>query len=230
MKLSPIYRPELCASADPNRRNISMPYLDVERGKVVATSGHHLVVVPAIVELGDKATHLLPVDLDLARHGPKAEVEQHDRNAGVFPDWTMLIPKSKPFGPGLISIGLNAEYLLQIARALGTNHTQVVITFDPAPEQAMDPLLVTAHETTDPTTDAFGILMPLRLTDPSEHAKEDARRQVSRDLDAIEESAEQASRRAYLEAKHRAALEVAASAEVELEQMATATPTEVPRG
>jgi hypothetical protein len=163
MKLDPKYHPERCISTDDDRWNLSAPYLDKERGKIVATEGHMMVVIPATVEEGDVAQHLTDVDLRHAR-GEVAE-EEPDRNRGAFPRWHEAVPAFKPYDPETLTFGLSARFLLDIAQAIGAHDEQVVLTVHRAGVNDGMPILVTERPRLGPE-DAYGALMAVRIAPP----------------------------------------------------------------
>lgn len=176
MKFSAKCKPELCASKDETRPHINRVELDVANKKMVATDGHRMVVIPVETDDHDTSGPISSAALDAARKhakktGGDAEIKSNgalvvagatfdrDKNAMAFPPWKMVVPKRAP-----ITIRLNAKYLLEIAKAIGSKDDLVAlaITGD------LDPILVYANNGAtnerylDGENDAFGVLMPCR--------------------------------------------------------------------
>ncbi len=221
MKLDPEYKPELCVSTESDRWNLSAPYYDKDSGMVVATNGHHMVVVPAEVEEGDVAQHLPAEDLARARQPDMPPPEEPDRDRGRFPDWKAVKPEFEPFSPGTVTFGLNAAYLLEISRAMGAYRDQVVLTVHA--QDQLRPIFVTRSEHFGPRH-PFGILMPCRLSDPRpkpprELTPSELAQQAEEESKAVAE-AQRAAELLVLEARKKALLDRAAQLEDEIEELA----------
>lgn len=227
MKLDPRYKPELCVSDDEDRFNLTLPYFNAETKTISATNGHLLVVVPVEAGEGEKSRHVVQPELDRARFPVSLAAEDIVRDRGVFPDLTKVVPSFKPFSSGTATVGLNAESLLKISQAIGAEHSRVVLTFVPGCEREDGGILVTAGEWLQPG-DAFGVLMPLRLSDPRPKPPraltpaEEAHR-VEEESKAVAE-AERAAQLLVLEARKKALLERAARVEEEIEELTAPAP------
>lgn len=219
MKLDPRYKPELCVSDDEDRFNLTLPYFNAETKTISATNGHLLVVVPVEVEEGEKSRHVVQPELDRARFPVSLAAEDIVRDRGVFPDLTKVVPSFKPFSSGTATVGLNAESLLKISQAIGAEQSRVVLTFVPGCERDGGAILVTAGEWLKPGV-AFGVLMPLRLSDPRpklprEPSPAELAQLAEEESQAVAE-AERAAQLLVLEARKKALLERAAMLEEEI--------------
>lgn len=154
MKINKRFKPELCASKDKARHNITEPWLDTKRGKIVATDGHMMVAVPVEIEKGDEPGYIGSALRRLR--------EKKNTALGTFPDWEKAVPNIKPGSPGTMSIGLNAAYLLAIAKAIDAKEHGVVLTFRVDGQQAsLDPVSVRACSGHD--DGVLAALMPMRI-------------------------------------------------------------------
>lgn len=235
MKLDPKYKPELCVSDDEERFNLTLPYLDAKAKTIAATNGHLLVVVPVELDEGEKSRHVVQPELDRARYPVSPAAEDIARDRGVFPDVIKVVPPFKPFSAGTVTVGFSAEYLFRLSQALGTEQSRVVLTFVPGCcERDEGAILVTAGEWLQPG-DAFGVLMPLRLSDPRPRPPrpmtpgEEA--QLAEEESKAVAEAERAAQLLVLEARKKALLERAARVEEEIEELTAPPPEgEVARG
>ncbi len=192
MKLSKKYKPELCVSPDTTRLNIAHCNIDAE-GKIVATNGQVMVVCPVelskdtegkvidalgnlaadTVKVARKASGKNDIQLTLCEKEvalsngvkmPRAE------NIGPnFPPWRQVLPSYKAGDEGTITIGISADLLITLAKALGENKGntphEVTLTF-PSPGLAdryadLDPIVVQAVK----ADEAIGVIMPVRVKD-----------------------------------------------------------------
>src|SRR6185369_16327610 len=141
MRIDPRYRPELCVSEDETRYQIMDPFFDAAAGKVVATNGHMMILLPATTEEGEASGYVEPAGgsdvaerlRDFAREqaraarrlardvaellGPPKIVPAADDRR--FPDWKFVLPKFQEGDPGTVSVALSAAYLASIAKAIG---------------------------------------------------------------------------------------------------------------
>ena len=140
MRMSKEFKPELIYATD-KRLSLSCPYLDIETdkegirvGRIVATDGHRLIVVP--VELDDTDTMgSIPISaFVLARKGTLKHfgeiiiyctegvcsmtdggtVPRPDN--GCFPDWRGIVA----YPPVTHEISFNPSLLLSMCKAMGT--------------------------------------------------------------------------------------------------------------
>lgn len=172
------YKPELCASNDETRPHICEVYLDAEKGKLCATNGHVLVRLPVETSQDpDKpdVTGFVSRDaLAVARkNGGQLECSSELKTANgqafprpskgeVFPPYQKVIPAPKETD---IKVGLNPQYLWDMARALGwekKTHKCMVLHIDPT--DPLSPVRVTLGDS-DPAgeTDALGVIMTMRF-------------------------------------------------------------------
>jgi hypothetical protein len=137
MKLDPRYHPEECVSGEDDRYNLSTPFVDVEAQKIIATDGHLLIALPIEVESGEPSRHVGRLELDRARGVPPPPPPEPDapEPGTPFPSWREVLPAFKHGDEGTIAVALDAEKLLRLARALGADRTQVVLTFKPGPNR-----------------------------------------------------------------------------------------------
>jgi hypothetical protein len=180
MRMNPSFRPELVVSKDPTRPHIGHVYLERDAtvatsGVVVATDGHALVCIPVAVSPADTDGQVSADALAAARKtAPKgADMEltaTDDRElAGGIErkrPAKMAFPPHRQVTPNVatmerpVTIALNAEYLLAIAKAIGAadkkGNKGVEITFDAA--DPLSPIIVQD----DSAGDAYGVLMPRR--------------------------------------------------------------------
>lgn len=157
MKIDPRYKPELCASKDESRFNIMSPWLDPEAKAVLATDGIKLVVCPA-EEVDGEARSVGVAQLALARHPDCAPM-----GPMTFPKWREVVPTWKEGDPGTVTIGLNAAFLRDIARALGARRNMVRITVSLEAMERQEVILVRALDASEDGDGAYGLLMPCRL-------------------------------------------------------------------
>lgn len=163
MKINTLYSPDRCCSTDETRYNLMDPWLDVEEKLLLATDGRRLVAVPVEVEKGEKSRFLSRKLLRLCRRavGIDREMEirgetgpegisvttDQDRGPGFPRSWKEIRDSGKRRGaPGTVTVGLDAAFLLSMARAMGRpkGHglPHVAITIDITSRDA--PLVVTS--------------------------------------------------------------------------------------
>jgi len=143
MKLDKKYQVEQCVSNDFTRIGLPHVMIDVEKKRAVSTDGTMMVVVPVetdefdtsgcvsvemlkmarkvikgavVAQCGTKEV-VLPNSVKLPRH----EIEQK------FPQYEQVMPSIKEGDADTHTIYLNAEKLLQLAKALGTKEDDYAV-------------------------------------------------------------------------------------------------------
>ncbi len=154
---------ELCASKDLTRPNLTGVYLDVAKRRAVAMDGHMMAIVPADILDGEVSGLVGPEALKSIRktgmHGDASKPDAIALPNGStaprarldFPPYEQVIPSYKPGDHNTITIGLNADLLAKLQRAIGAE--TVTLTF-PAKNGMLDPIVVNAGK------EAFGVIMP----------------------------------------------------------------------
>jgi hypothetical protein len=173
MKINKNSKVELC-KASPDRCSIEHPYLDAtdrENPVVVSTNGRMLVRVPVEIEEGDVSGPITESALKAARKLGNKRDEAHIHANGSlalddgsslprpvlgegvnFPNWKQVIPEE-----GTKVIAFNAQFLLDIAKAIsGNGETVVTIRFQDE--------LSLIRVTTSSNPGALGVLMPVRMS------------------------------------------------------------------
>jgi hypothetical protein len=163
MKIPRSCRIEGVVGEDFARLGITNAELEVDRRRLVATNGKVIAIVEVQVDNGDvsgpvslealKAAranirprsadpHILCSATVLKTHGPPQSGMPIDlpRPTTVFPPYNAVVPECTPGEPGTITVGLDAQLLLDLARALGaedrhSGQPAVFLTF-PLPERA----------------------------------------------------------------------------------------------
>lgn len=162
MKIPRVCRIEGVVGEDFARLGIANAELEVDRRRLVATNGKVIALVEVHVDDGDvsgpvslealKAAranirprsaypHILCGATILKTHGPPQSGMPLDlpRPTTVFPPYNAVVPECNPGDPGTITVGLDAQLLLDLARALGaedrhSGRPAVFLTF-PIPER-----------------------------------------------------------------------------------------------
>ena len=167
---------EKICSKDATRPAINRPFLDIKDGiaHLIGTNGRAIAVIP--VEIGQEDTQgHIPIDgLRAARKAAKGKGAEINAKANgsfalengqsfprgvdaTFPNWRQVIPADKPF---VFEIGLDAEILLNLAQALGSDG-QVRLSFT----GAQDPILVRAMSGPLKYKDEVkAVMMPVRIS------------------------------------------------------------------
>ena len=178
MRLNRTSKIELLASGDETRPHMLHPYLDVEAKALVATDGHRLIKHPVLLDDGDESAFVSVAAIKAAR---KLGLKSDDIKIKVgsksltlidgsvlptpesdlsFPPYEKVIPNYK--GRTMVTVGLDAKYLLEICQALGGSTkegTSVCLSF-PLPDTGkdmLDPIVVGYG-----LSDAVAVLMPSR--------------------------------------------------------------------
>lgn len=172
---------ELVLSNDETRPHLNSAWLDVEAGRLVATNGHALAIVPVELEPGDKAG---PVPPGAVRAARKRETEcqegavvcgdvTYKRGDAEHPASTaekraQIVPSFRPGDAGTVTFGLNAALLLKLARSIGAHasegYTFVGLTVKiPEPGKPMLSCILVTPGTNLDDSGAVGALMPARV-------------------------------------------------------------------
>ncbi len=178
MRISKLAKPELCAAKEESRYAITYPWLDTEAGYVVATNGRCMVRIP-VTETSDDTTGPIPTKIlksarkDAPRTAPEMSVVLNGTAAayGVsmprggdpetrFPDYAGVIPSDKR--PN-VRLGLSAKYLLDIAKAMGTDSVVLEISAEDPDETPIVVRPVGEGIGGNPVPGALGVLMPISL-------------------------------------------------------------------
>lgn len=167
---------EKICSKDATRPAINRPFLDIKDGiaHLIGTNGRAIAVIPVEISQEDTQGHI-PVDgLKAARKAAKGKGAEISAKANgsfaletgqsfprgvdaTFPNWRQVIPAEKPF---VFEIGLDAEILLNLAQALGSEG-QVRLSFT----GAQDPILVRAMSGPLKYKDEVkAVIMPVRIS------------------------------------------------------------------
>ena len=185
MLIDPRLKLEKIAGVNDIRAYLSDPHLDVENKCLVATDGHKLVKIPVEVSAGDtsgpvpiaaildaRKRKLQPAqitcngDATLFDTGPGNPLSYYPRpDNGKFPDYerVMLDPEAEP----VISIGLNAKYLFELAHALtttggrGNNKKEPIVRLDIFDDARA------VRVTVESEPERTGVIMPCRLVNKS---------------------------------------------------------------
>jgi hypothetical protein len=189
MKLDKKLKIEKCASDDTARSTINDPYLDMTdpvAPLLVATDGHGLVALHAVIAEGDKAGSV-PVAAIVAARKAGGWIDLSSERAAVvagvsyprqfnaitggpcdFPEWRRILPETT--GPRL-TIGLDPKLLSEIAAAV--NAETINLTFDP--NKPLDPFVVGGFRNNGRgaaacVEAAHALLMPVKLEEPAADA------------------------------------------------------------
>jgi len=163
VRVSAEYRPWLATSGDETRVHLVDVHFDVERKELQATNGHIAVIIPCEPAPEDVSGPIPCAVFDFLRAsdpsdpwftmkcGERVEVKgaSFDRAKGIaFPPLhasESVFPSYKSGDAGTVTFGLNAEYLLRVAHALGqgkpkTNRHAVVHLTVKLPTEGTDML------------------------------------------------------------------------------------------
>ncbi len=177
MILPHLSNPGLIASTDETRYVIT--FVKVENGFAIATDGRRLIVQEVHPEVTDERTELYLTPAmtkaarKIARHtaedakldigadtvsvqplvsdGP-ARTWTDTKDPGIYPDWVGIVPDLG----ARIRIGINAEFLLQLSKAMQGN-TESAVYLDIDPTSPTTPIIVTTQ-----WSGSFGLIMPCR--------------------------------------------------------------------
>ena len=164
---------ENCAAIkDYSRPYLQNPYLDVEGKQLIATDGHKLVFVPVVPEDGDVSGYVTGKALAAARKlAKRTEPSIRCNGALELTDGTVLprpenqafpvdgVKRVIPDTKGCKIVSFNAQLLLDIAKAIGEGKdTIATVVILHLPEDNTRAIKVTKSG-----TEAFGVLMPVRM-------------------------------------------------------------------
>jgi len=173
MKLHSNIKIESIVSKDKTRAAICHPWIDAENGKLIATNGSAMAVIPVELDESDESGHVPCEAFKQARKGVKGEVSMLCNGNVTLPSGAIL-PRDKSETPpkwqavmpekpdSVVAISLNAAMLAKLAEAMGTEGVTLAI------ESPDRPILVTPAyagrmgEVRPTCREAVGILMPLR--------------------------------------------------------------------
>lgn len=119
----------VCANKYDARAYLRVPYLDVERKRLVSTNGHALAIVEVELDDGDTAGHV-PIEALKAVRKDKSAVSIYLDGAakvngttfpredlGKYPEYSAVLPERPEREP---DITFNAELLFNLSRAICT--------------------------------------------------------------------------------------------------------------
>jgi DNA polymerase III sliding clamp (beta) subunit (PCNA family) len=133
---------EKCAGKNDVRTRLNEPYLDVENSRLLATDGHRMVFVTVAVDDDDTSGHIPRAALVAARKLDRIALTiLATDGACTLTDGTVMprpdlgkmldVDRAVP-EKGSVSVTLNAQYLLDIAKALDAGRcNQVTLYIDP---------------------------------------------------------------------------------------------------
>ena len=171
MKIKKECKIELVASKDSTRLALNNPYL--QGSKLIATDGHRLVAIPVEREDGDSDG---PIDCSAFKLSRKTlsgekfskinangclKVQTKDGEITMqrsfkeinFPNWQKVIPNDDK---ERIKIAFNAEYLYQMAEALGTKTVTIEIL-------DANSAIIVKGSNENYIEGSIGVLMPVRI-------------------------------------------------------------------
>jgi hypothetical protein len=173
MKLHPSIKIEAIVSKDKLRAVIQNPWIDTENGRLVATNGSAMAVIPVELDEEDEPGHVPCDAFKQARKGAKGEISMlcngnvtlpsgailpRDKSE-TPPNWQAVMPQDHQVN---MKISLNAAMLAQLAEAMGTEGVTLEI-------EAADKTIVVKPayagrmgEIRPACWQAVGILMPIR--------------------------------------------------------------------
>ena len=171
MKISKNCKIELVASKDSTRLALINPYL--QGSKLIASDGHRLVAIPVEREEGDSDGPIDCSAFKLSRKTSSGEklskisengcLKVHTKDGEItmqrsfkdinFPNWQKVLPA---IDRGGIKISFNAEYLYEIAEALGTKTVTIEVL------DATSPIVVKGSNE-NYIEGSIGVLMPVRI-------------------------------------------------------------------
>lgn len=161
---------EAVVSTDKTRTTLQNVFFTGE--ELVAVDGRMLAVVPALPENGDTPGYVTPQAIREARKcKPLQSLSLDTRqtlpdgrsfprptadDVGQFPNWKQVVPDKAT--PWKVTVGLNAERLATLQRAMGCEAVTLHI------QDELSPILVTPAGNTIPEPAAFAVLMPVRVS------------------------------------------------------------------
>ena len=173
MKLHPNIKIESIVWKDKTRAACQNPWIDAENGRLVATNGAVMAVIPVELDESDESGHVPCDAFKQARKGAKGEISMlcngnvtlpsgailpRDKSE-TPPNWQAVMPQDHQVN---MKISLNAAMLAKLAEAMGTEGVTLeiesadsVIVVKPAYAGRMGEIRPVCRE-------AVGIIMPLR--------------------------------------------------------------------
>ena len=171
MKIKKECKIELVASKDSTRLALNNPYL--QGSNLIATDGHRLVAIPVELEEGDSDGPIDCSAFKLARKTSSSEkfskinangslkvqtkdgeiIMQRSFKDINFPAWQKVLPNSDRGG---IKIAFNAEYLYEMAEALGTKTVTLEILDSNSP-------IIVKGSNENYIEGSVGVLMPVKI-------------------------------------------------------------------
>jgi len=138
MQIHKLAKIERCVSTDETRHVLTQPYLDIQdgEGRMIATDGKCMAVVPVDVDANDVAGHVPAESLKTARKvwgkltlntlavGESAVSVgdyqwKRPLDMGKFPNWRNVIPSPEKDRTEILRVGINPEFLSRVAEAIG---------------------------------------------------------------------------------------------------------------
>lgn len=181
MKLGKKQKIEACASLDSARPNLEAPYLDVAKKQLVASDGRLGIFLPVEVDAGD-VSGPVPVEAFAAARRAQKRVASIEIRLPVLdaevplgptyarkplqgaPPISELLPRVDPrldwADKGVTVVSLDAELLVTLQRALGSDGVTLLIRRGEATEAIN--VLPLGVEPGAPFADGHGVLMPMR--------------------------------------------------------------------
>ena len=174
MRTHPNCKIESIASKDRTRAAICNPWIDTDNGKLIATNGMAMAVIPVEIEPGDSPGHVPCEAFKSARKGARGEFSMlcNDKvelpggstlprdTSEMPPKWQAVMPASDR--PVLCKIRLNAQMLAKLADAMGCDSVEIEIEDDSSPLLIRPTWSGTLGSLPPACPEAVGILMPIR--------------------------------------------------------------------
>ena len=162
MRIDKRFKVTKVVSSDTTRQSMTNPWL--ENGRVVATEGHMIAIVP-IEASADDVDGVIPsaaltaargIDINCSSASAVTVGERTFIRPGLAtPPWKQVVPSFD--GVETVSITLSPSLLAKLAEAIGVGSSEgVTITFKPS--APCDAMLVNPS----PPNGAYGVLMPMR--------------------------------------------------------------------
>lgn len=185
MKFDERYCPDLAAPPpmDISRMHLRYAYLDKRRGRLIVADGYIAVDVPVTVERGDVSG---PIPIEAVIEARKAAAggtvhiragasvkaagksfsRQRPKGMVRYPDSAArkVVPGYRHGTTDTVSVCFDAQYLHDLAEALGAEHCHVVLTFPRTAGPMLDPITVVAGDQVGLSRGAaVGVLMPVLM-------------------------------------------------------------------
>jgi DNA polymerase III sliding clamp (beta) subunit (PCNA family) len=177
VKFAKKLKPEMFRSTHEFRAHLRELHLDVEGKNLVATDGHRIIVIPVDVERGDKSGPITEDAMraarghedkgtDLARIEAKRELRTGINGKGPkflrpksdvsFPVYKNVIKQPKG---QTVTFGVNPQYLLDCAKAMGVENVRVTVVLEAKHEHSLNPLFVRSLDANK--SDGLCVVMPV---------------------------------------------------------------------